>query len=433
MHHSKLVRRKQRLTRLGSHFLFVGTFAILGGSLRGFNLLLVLAAMAVGALLIQWRWVKRAIESVSIHRRLPQWAFAGTRFRVRFQLANRSRLVPLAMLRIDDTITEVDSGIESHSASGAGFVNPMQTVSTHYECEIAKRGRYQFGPLRASTSFPFGLIQSTLDRSEQELLYVYPALVLLRRGWQRELDRRHGGTNATARRSGPSEGDFFGLRDWQNGDNRKWIHWRTTARVNHPVVRQFEQQRRFDTCILVDAYRPSVSPRPDEDEAVELAISIAATIVTELIGGTSNRIVLAVAGQFGTAVLGRGSGEGRHRMLRMLAELSPVDEPNLAQATAEAKSIVGYNQDLVVISSRTLSGAMLHQPEISRLVLPWSRRSKLRWIDASDPAIDRMINRHASSLSLAKLSRLTGDTKRLSGSGASVEIAPELSIVGGHA
>ncbi len=403
---AKTNRRKQRLTRLGSHFLFVGTFAILGGSLRGFNLLLVLASLVIAALLIQWRAVRRAIECVVIERRLPDWAFAGSPFRVRFQLTNASALIPIAMLRIDDNVTELttDSVGIHHTVSascGAPFVNASQTVSPHYECCISKRGQYKFEHLTVSTSFPFGLLKSELELSSSEVLYVYPSLVTLRRGWQRELDHRHGGSNATARRSGPSEGDFFGLRDWQTGDSRKWIHWRTTARTDHPIVRQFEQQRRYDTCILVDAFMPSGSVVPQEVDAVELAISIAATIVSELVSGPSNRVVLAVAGQNGRALLGRGSGEGCHRMMKTLAELAPVTAPDIDRAILEAKATVGYEQDLLVISSRSQFGAMLHQPEIAKSLQPWRRRSNLRWLDVTDPSIDRVVVRRSTAANLA--------------------------------
>ncbi len=393
-------RRKQRLTRLGSHVIFVGTFAILGGSLRGFNLLLVIAAIVVATMILQWRFVRRGIEAVSLSRRLPNWAFAGTPVRVRFQMRNLSQYVPLAMLRIEDRLMEHNTGQTCDAVCGTAVVSPGTTVSPHYECVFSRRGRYVFGPMSLSTSFPFGLIQSQLEVADKEVLYVYPALVQLNRSWQRELIHRHGGSAATARRSGSSEGDFFGLRDWQMGDNRRWIHWRTTARTEHPVVRQFEQQRRFDTCILVDAYQPSATASSGsqlseassaESEAVELAIRLAATIVTQLVGGT-NRIVLAVAGTASDAVLGRGGGEGQHRMLRMLAELAPASQPVCAAAAVKAMRIVGYSQDLLVISSRSLNDAMLQQPEIVKTIQPWSRRARMHWINTSDPAIDRVVD-----------------------------------------
>ncbi len=73
---------KNRLTRLGVHFLFVGMFAMLGGSIRGLNLLLILSGVTIAALLIQWRVCKRMCEPLSVTRQLPGQAFAGQRFGV---------------------------------------------------------------------------------------------------------------------------------------------------------------------------------------------------------------------------------------------------------------------------------------------------------------------------------------------------------------
>ena len=50
---------------------------MLGGALRGFNLLLVLAGLLVGTLVMQWRWSRRSVESIGVRRRLSPEAFAG--------------------------------------------------------------------------------------------------------------------------------------------------------------------------------------------------------------------------------------------------------------------------------------------------------------------------------------------------------------------
>ena len=46
---SRPLRFRYQLTRLGLHFVFVAAFTMIGGALRGFNLLLVLAGLLVGA------------------------------------------------------------------------------------------------------------------------------------------------------------------------------------------------------------------------------------------------------------------------------------------------------------------------------------------------------------------------------------------------
>lgn len=371
-------RHKHRLTRLGFHFLFVGGFAMLGGAVRGFNLLLVLAGMLIGALIMQWRWSRRSIEALSVSRRLPTEAFAETTFRVRYVLRNHAWLMPAWMIRIEDTIRSDGGSRLSQAICGAGVISAQQTVTPFCEYAIAKRGRYQFGPVSLLTSFPFSLLTSRQRNDDSETLYVFPRLLKLRRQWQQRLVSQSGGLSTTARRSGSVEGDFFGLREWQAGDSPKWIHWRTTARLSEPAVRQFEQQRRFNACVLVDAYDAG-----NNSESVEVAISLAATFLVHLVGSPSNRLVLAVAGNESEAVIGGGSVEGKRRMLEILSRIRPTAEPRLAEAARKAIEIVGPSKDLIVISPRSFEMVRLADPEFVQMLGPWMRRSSFRWIDVS--------------------------------------------------
>lgn len=388
-------RRTHRLTRLGFHFLFVGAFAMLGGALRGFNLLLVLAGLLVGALIVQWRWSKRSVESVSVNRRLPPEAFAGKSFRVRFRLHNRSRFMPAWMMRVEDTIQLLSSsGKESTVAvCGVGVITPSQTVVPYFDCLVTRRGVYRFGPATISTTFPFSLIVSRQTADAEVELSVYPKLLHLRARWQRNLLSRTGGVTVTARRSGPTEGDFFGLREWQTGDSPKWIHWRTTARLGEPAVRQFEQQRRFDTCVLVDGFVPDTTS--GETEA-ETAISLAATFLVHLVGSPSNRLVLAIGAETSEAVVGGGSREGKRRMLSMLAEMKPCREPQLGEAALKALHIVGQTQDLIVVSTRDLPDALRDDDSLSNVLQPWVRRGSIRWINVGRE-LDHWVMREATT------------------------------------
>lgn len=410
-------RRKHRLTRLGFHFLFVGTFAMLGGALRGFNLLLVLAGLIVGTLIMQWRWSRRSVEAVSVNRRLPGEAFAGTPFRVRYVLRNHSRLMPVWMMRVEDRIESLGGSEPATAICAAGVIPAKQTVLPHYDCTASKRGRYRFGPATLMTTFPFSLFSSKQIKDETDQLHVFPELLNLRGNWQRRLVSRAGGVSSTARRSGPSEGDFFGLREWRTGDSPKWIHWRTTARLNEPAVRQFEQQRRFDLCILVDAFdgrpesstflgisRPATGAAsdPDEREACELAISLAATFLVHLVGIPSNRVVLAVAAAQADAVIGAGSVAGKRRMLEVLADVVASPRPRLTEAAEKAIRIVGNTQDLVVISSRSLAQARQANDSsgdvpLADVIAPWVRRGAFRWIDVTDVKNEAWFSRAASS------------------------------------
>jgi uncharacterized protein (DUF58 family) len=67
---------------------------------------------------------------------------------------------------------------------------------------------------------------------------------------------------------------FHALRDYVPGDDRRHIHWKTTARTNKLMVRQFEETRRAHLAV-------SLSINTDEyssEQEFELAISVAASI-----------------------------------------------------------------------------------------------------------------------------------------------------------
>lgn len=409
------------MSRLGWHFIFVGMFAMLGGAIRGFNLPLVLSGLIVGALLMQWRLSRRMLEAVESRRRLPGEAFVGQSFAVRFLITNHSRWVPALLLRIDDQVDAPvlpgksiqssqagtrlgasgivaaqkgvaklaslfrrDSAVVAASC-GLGKVPAQATVAAQYDCVAKRRGRYDFGPSIISTGMPLGLMVIRRTSVDAQSMYVFPEILPLRRGWRQRLQSRSGGISTTSRRSGANDGDFFGLRSWQAGDSRRWIHWRTTARIGEPAVRQFEQQKRFDLCILVDAILASPSPVAHAD--VEFVISAAASMLTQIVPTPTNRVALAVAGVKNGVVAGAGNREQLNAMLRLLADLVPAGETDLAGAVDQVFRSVGKPQDLVVISPRTMPA------EADRIQRLLSGRCTLRWYCVSDGSLDQLVDR----------------------------------------
>ncbi|TWU51334.1 hypothetical protein Poly59_29260 [Rubripirellula reticaptiva] len=377
---------------------------MLGGALRGFNLLLVLAGLIVGTLIMQWRWSKRSVEAISVQRRLPTEAFAGKPFRIRYMLHNHSRLMPAWMMRVEDRIESSDRSDAATAICAAGVISAGQTVGPHCDCTVTRRGRYRLGPISLMTTFPFSLFSSRQISDDIDEFHVFPALLSLSSDYQRRLTTRPGGMSTTGRKSGPSEGDFFGLREWKTGDSPKWIHWRTTARMNEPAVRQFEQQRRFDTTVLVDGFnhsRNSLRSTPDDELAtyhLERAISLAATLVIRLISSPSNRIVLAVAAQKCEAIIGTGSVAGKQRMLEILADVEPTDQPDIYEAAQQTLRLVGNTQNLIVISPRTLAFAKLADPKLIQALAPWTYRTDFRWICTSDRDLDRWVVREETEV-----------------------------------
>ncbi|MFG0262636.1 MAG: DUF58 domain-containing protein, partial [Novipirellula sp. JB048] len=239
-------------------------------------------------------------------------------------------------------------------------------------------------PLSVASSFPLDLFTARVIDQTPQTLEVFPRRVTLKRGWQRMLSGRQEGGARASERTGRSDGDFYGLRPYRDGDTLRKIHWRTSARLDEPVVTQYEQSRRIVLWVLVDGFQASPHS-PDAD--VERAISVAATLVLRLAGSTMNRVVLVSAGRQPRAILSGGSLAQRREVLSLLARLEVTERPDLSAALERAAQVGGRCKDLLVLSPRSMT-------EMLESVAPQSRRqlerslqaSSLRWIDLSSPA-----------------------------------------------
>jgi uncharacterized protein (DUF58 family) len=56
--------------------------------------------------------------------------------------------------------------------------------------------------------------------------------------------------------------EFFGVREYYPGDERRFLNWKATARRDRPIVNEFEQERVADVIILLDARERSDVIRP---------------------------------------------------------------------------------------------------------------------------------------------------------------------------
>ncbi|MBI3466393.1 MAG: DUF58 domain-containing protein, partial [Planctomycetes bacterium] len=152
----------------------------------------------------------------------------------------------------------------------------------------------------------------------------------------------------------PLEGDFHSLRDWRAGDARRTIHWRTSARRAQLMVRQFEQQRRHDLVLMLDLWQ-SESPTPEQQEATELAVSFAATVIAEACRHGSGTLTAGVGGREPVWRRGHTSPRLLGDLLEQLAiaEASPAQRlPDLLAVAAEE---ISHRDHVVLISTHDVN------------------------------------------------------------------------------
>ncbi len=150
-------------------------------------------------------------------------------------------------------------------------MKPGQTHEDLFTIPTARRAVIVVGPVRSVRADPLHLLRRRVLWTGPQDLYVHPRTVALAgsaSGFIRDLE----GMPTTELSS--ADVSFHALRDYVPGDDRRHIHWKTTARTNKLMVRQFEETRRAHIAISL-----SINTDEYESEAeFETAISVAASI-----------------------------------------------------------------------------------------------------------------------------------------------------------
>ena len=280
-------RRRIAFTREGWQYLVIFLLVFFGALINDINLLLILGGMLACPLLLSHHLAKRTLGGLAVQRRLPRAICAGDLLVVHVSIANTRRRLGGWILAVEDTIQRLGNGSTHDRAEPVcrperafPYVAARQTASGDYRGRLTQRGRYSLGPIRVSTRFPFGLFRYWFNCGTTATLTVMPRLGRLTQSWRTLRHESFAGSERREHRPG-IDGDFYGLRPWQRGDSRRWIHWRTTARTGEVMVRQFEQPHSRDAAIVLNLWQPQV-PDDAQQENVELAVSFAATLAAEL-------------------------------------------------------------------------------------------------------------------------------------------------------
>ncbi|MEP7347887.1 MAG: DUF58 domain-containing protein, partial [Gemmatimonadaceae bacterium] len=159
---------------------------------------------------------------------------------------------------------------------------PDEVVREELRARPLRRGREQGGRLFLRLLGPWGLVwrQGTIDRPWNVL--VYPDMTKLAvRALPTQRQRRREAGQRNVRHLGEGRA-FESLKEWVPGEDTRTIDWKATAKRGKVMSRQFEDERRQNVLILVDAGRlltAEIDGVPRIEAVVEAALQLAHSAV----------------------------------------------------------------------------------------------------------------------------------------------------------
>jgi uncharacterized protein (DUF58 family) len=238
------------------------------------NLLFGVFGLMMGVLLVSGFVSRSVLRKVVIRRLLPEYLVTGQPASLRYEFSNRKRLLP----SLSVTVGEL-SGVEAfvrqpqayllHAAAGMSATVPVEVVPK-------RRGVHQFDRFQLSTSFPFGFIKRAINLAQKDSVLVHPALAQVDpKLLEMFLSAEQGGSHMKPRRGGADE--FYGLKEYRQGENPRWICWRRSARTGELVAREMSHVAPPRLLVLVDTLIAERSLAAHA--AVERCIAMAASLV----------------------------------------------------------------------------------------------------------------------------------------------------------
>ena len=409
------------ICREGVYYLAVIALVFFGAIPREANLLLLFGSLLLCPVFIAWRLERSTLRHLRVKRKMPPSVVAGEAFHVSLELTNPRRRLSSWAVVVEDTIQLVkqtdgnNHALKNHSKDSQKvlktesqsfqpavyfeYVKVGSTLKKSYSGCIPRRGKYRLGPMVLSTRFPVGFFRTTLpiDEKASEVasreFYVYPRWGKLVPHW---LTRQHqSDENRQKRRfrSSRISGEFLGVRHWQTGDVKKWIHWRASAKHRDLVVRQYEQHQNRDAAVILDLFHPDpLSVR--EMETIELSVSFAATLVNELAKRRGTNLIFGTVGS-GDWSCGNVSADWMSgqvclplldRIMERLAVISPGTQDTLLELLLQILPNTASNADIFLVSRAPID--MVHSPRFEGFrndprLRVLSQRTRL--IDVSSP------------------------------------------------
>lgn len=375
-----------RLSREGLHFVLILLFILIGAVLRDVSLLIILAGVMFALLLIHWRLGRQTVTGLELRREAPAITVCGSTIDVRVTITNRRRWVVSWLLTVEEQIEQIaplKKLAHERAITVIDDIAPGHYRQGTYQIAFRQRGHYRIGPTAVWTTYPLNLGRSGRHFVGHNSIVVHPRQGSLTNRCH-ELFRvdRQGLSRAIAR-AGVNEGEFFGLRQWHNGDSLRWIHWRTTARLGELSVRQFEQQQRLQAIIVLDLHSREDTATGSESMAVEKAISFMATLAVELVGRGRHNLSVAIAGREVITLPNVQSPILVNDLLDRLASAASTSKPVLPQAMEQLQASLVRNPLLIVVSTRSNALPQVLSSMADTVGKRMLERIHLRWLNVA--------------------------------------------------
>jgi uncharacterized protein (DUF58 family) len=143
------------------------------------------------------------------------------------------------------------------------------------------------------------------------------------------------------------EDEFFGVREYKEGDPIKRIHWISTARKRRLIVKEFQRQS-FQRATIIFNLEKDKNFGEGKECIAEYAVKIAASVARHLIRAGVSAEIIAHVGEIVHIPFNKGP-EHLEDIMRFLAIAQAESMVSLAEIFEEFSRYISNDSSLIVI------------------------------------------------------------------------------------
>ncbi len=311
-----------RFTRRGAFFVLVVVLVALSSLNTGNNLLILVLSTLMAAMIVSGLISNLVLHELRVSLRAPDAIHAGQKAIFLLTLQNLKRRFPsfaLTLKNRKDADSEPEGTDFFLQEKMFPFIKPGGALSLPLKCGFERRGIYPVTGFEVRTTFPFGFFSRGREIKASGSIVVYPRLrdvaqlLLLHPDLDGSQEQNRRGTG----------GSLYNIRGYQPGDDARHVHWRSTAKTDRLMVRDFSAEEDQPVSIAFSTYLPVVSTATRS--AFETAVSYVASLCSYY--HERRRVFIFDSGEFRTMVNGRE--ETYRSLMEYLASVQPSTEEKI--------------------------------------------------------------------------------------------------------
>ncbi|MDP2941117.1 MAG: DUF58 domain-containing protein [Candidatus Omnitrophota bacterium] len=300
--------------------------------------------LSISALSLLWAAAAYLGSGLTLKRIVTDRAEEGGALHLEIEVRNTGHF-PIFNAVAADNLTCAEAA-EAKKWILVEFLLPRFSHAYKYSCLCSKRGLYKLGPLAVYFFDPLGLFFFRRRYPASYELFVYPRTFPIEK-FPPLIKGTLPWFGIESKKVSGDDDEFYGIREYKEGDPIRRVHWLSTARKNQLIVKQFQRQT-FYRATLVFALEKGTNFGKGKESVAEYIVRLAASTAKYLIDKDISLELIASAHK----LVHLPSNKGREHLediLRFLTMAKAESELGLGEILEEFSHFTPDDSSLIVL------------------------------------------------------------------------------------